>query len=188
MQHAFLLFVVFLNSISLLLFTYSQYILFVLLYSSWGSHSKYTGVVCHSLLQWIIFCQNSPLWPVCLGQPYLEWLSSLMDFCNPLCHDKAVIQEGREIKPVDLKGNQPWILVWRTDNEAETLVFWSYDANSWLNGKVCGAGKGWGQKENRASEDKMDGWTWTWANFRRWWGTERPAMLQSMGSQRVGHG
>ena len=30
-------------------------------------------------------------------------------------------------------------------------------------------------------------WTWTWTNFRRWWGTERPGMLQSIGSQRFGH-
>ena len=30
-------------------------------------------------------------------------------------------------------------------------------------------------------------WTWTWANFGRWWRTERPGMLQAMGSQRVGH-
>ena len=30
-------------------------------------------------------------------------------------------------------------------------------------------------------------WTWTWANFRWWWGTERPGMLQSMGSRRFGH-
>ena len=30
-------------------------------------------------------------------------------------------------------------------------------------------------------------WTWTWANFGRWWGTGRPGMLQSMGSQKVGH-
>ena len=30
-------------------------------------------------------------------------------------------------------------------------------------------------------------WTWTWANSRRWRGTERPGMLQSIGSQRVGH-
>ena len=30
-------------------------------------------------------------------------------------------------------------------------------------------------------------WTWTWANFGRWWGTERPGVLQSMRSQRVGH-
>ena len=33
----------------------------VLLYSSGGSHDKYTRVVCHSLLQWSRFCQNSPL-------------------------------------------------------------------------------------------------------------------------------
>ena len=26
-------------------------------------------------------------------------------------------------------------------------------------------------------------WTWTWANPRRWWGTGRPAVLQSMVSQ-----
>ena len=30
-------------------------------------------------------------------------------------------------------------------------------------------------------------WTWTWANFGRWWGTGRPGMLQSTGSQKVGH-
>ena len=30
-------------------------------------------------------------------------------------------------------------------------------------------------------------WTWTWANSGRPWGTGRPDMLQSMGSQRVGH-
>ena len=30
-------------------------------------------------------------------------------------------------------------------------------------------------------------WTWTWANFRRRWGTGRSAVLQFMGSPRVGH-
>ena len=30
-------------------------------------------------------------------------------------------------------------------------------------------------------------WTWTWANFGRQWGTGRPGMLQSMGSQRNEH-
>ena len=48
--------------------------LFVFLYSSWGSHGKYPGVVCHSLLQWITFCQNSSLWPVHLGWPCMAWL------------------------------------------------------------------------------------------------------------------
>ena len=30
-------------------------------------------------------------------------------------------------------------------------------------------------------------WTWPWANFRRWWGTERPGVPQSMGLKGVGH-
>ena len=30
-------------------------------------------------------------------------------------------------------------------------------------------------------------WTWTWANFRRWWETGKPGLLQSMRSQRVAH-
>ena len=30
-------------------------------------------------------------------------------------------------------------------------------------------------------------WTWVWASSRSWWWTGSPGMLQSMGSQRVGH-
>ena len=37
-----------------------------------------------------------------------------------------------KIKIVNLKGNQPWILIRRTDAEAEAPVFWSPDANSQL--------------------------------------------------------
>ena len=64
--------------------------------------------------------------------------------------------DDKKIKPVDPKGNQPWIFIGRTD--AEAPVFWSPDANSWYIGKVPDAGKDWGQKEKRASEDKMAGW------------------------------
>ena len=35
-----------------------------------------------------------------------------------------------EIKPANLKRNQPCIFVGRTDAEAETPVFWSSDVNS----------------------------------------------------------
>ena len=64
-----------------------------------------------------------------------------------------------KIKPVNLKGNQPWIRIGRTDAEAETPVFWSSDAiYSGLIGKVPDAGKDSGQKEKRASEDEMAGW------------------------------
>ena len=30
-------------------------------------------------------------------------------------------------------------------------------------------------------------WTWVWAGSRSWWWTGKPGVLQSMGSQRVGH-
>ena len=55
----------------------------------------------------------------------------------------------------------------------------------------------WYWERLRAEEEGIRGWdgwmawstqwTWTWANSRRWWGTGRPGMLQSMGLQRVGH-
>ena len=67
-----------------------------------------------------------------------------------------------KIKPVDLKANQPWILVGRTD--AETPIFWSSDVNSWIIGKVPDVGKDWGQKEKRASEDERVGWH-HWSNW-----------------------
>ena len=35
---------------------------------------KNAEVVCHSLLQWTTFCQNSPPWPIHLWWPYMAWL------------------------------------------------------------------------------------------------------------------
>ena len=100
--------------------------------------------------------------------------------------------DSKEIKSVNLKGNQPWILTGRTDAEAEAPVFWSPDVNSQLIGKVPDAGKDWGQKEKRTSKDEMAGWH-HWcnerelgANFGRWWVTGRPGMLQFLRSQKVG--
>ena len=54
--------------------------------------------------------------------------------------------DNMEIKPVNPKGNQSWIFIWRTDAEAETPVLWLPDAKSWLIGKDPDAGKDWGQK------------------------------------------
>ena len=49
--------------------------------------------------------------------------------------------DSKEIKLVNLKGDQPWILTGMTDAEAEAPVFWSPDENSQLVGKVPDAGK-----------------------------------------------
>ena len=66
--------------------------------------------------------------------------------------------DSKEIEPVNLKGDEPWIFIGRTDAEAEAPVFWSSDANSWLIGKVNDAGQDWGQKQKRVSEDEMAWW------------------------------
>ena len=65
--------------------------------------------------------------------------------------------DGKEIKPVDPKGNQSWIFIGRTDAEAETPVLWSPDTKSWLIWKDPDAGKDWRQ-EKGTTEDEMVGW------------------------------
>ena len=37
-----------------------------------------------------------------------------------------------KIKPVNLKGNQPWIFIERIDTEAEVLILWPSDVKSQL--------------------------------------------------------
>ena len=99
----------------------------------------------------------------------------------------------KEIQPVHPKGNQSWIFIGKTDDEAEVPTLWPPGAKSWLirkkpwcweRLKVGGKGddRGWG------------GWmasptwgTWVWVNSRSWWWTGRPGVLWSMLSQRVGH-
>ena len=49
--------------------------------------------------------------------------------------------DSKEIKPVNPKGNQPWIFIRRTDIEAEAPILWLPDAKSWLIGKDPDAAK-----------------------------------------------
>ena len=67
-------------------------------------------------------------------------------------------------------------LMWRTDSFEKTLML----------GKTEG--------RNGSGRQRRDGWmasptlwTWVWVNSRSWWWTGKPGVLQSMGSQRVGH-
>ena len=58
-----------------------------------------------------------------------------------------------EIKPVNLKGNWPWIFIGRTD--AEAPILWLPDEKSWLIEKDPDAGKDWGQEEKGMTEDEI---------------------------------
>ena len=64
----------------------------------------------------------------------------------------------KDIKPVNPKGNQPWIFIGRTDAYAETQILWSPDEKNWLPGNNPDAGKDWRQEEKGTIEDEMVGW------------------------------
>ena len=49
--------------------------------------------------------------------------------------------DSKEIKPVNSKGNQPWLFIGRTDVEAETPILWPPDAKSQFTGKDPMLGK-----------------------------------------------
>ena len=98
----------------------------------------------------------------------------------------------KEIQPVHPKGDQSWIFIGRTDVEAETPILWPPDVMNWLLGKDPETGKDWRWEEKGMTG--WDGWMmsrtqwiWVWVNSGSWWWTERPGVLQPMGSQRVGH-
>ena len=64
----------------------------------------------------------------------------------------------KEIQPVHPKGDQSWVLIGRSDVEAEMPILWPPDVKSWLIWKDPDAGKDWGQEEKGMTEDKMVGW------------------------------
>ena len=64
--------------------------------------------------------------------------------------------DSKEIKPVNPKGNQPWIFTGRTDAEAPRI--WLPDAKRWLIGKDPDAGKDWRQEKKGTTEDETVGW------------------------------
>ena len=70
-------------------------------------------------------------------------------------------------------------------------ILWPPDAKSQLIGKDwCWERLMAGEGDDRGWDGWMASlsqWTWVWANSRRWWKTGKLGVLQSMGSQRVGH-
>ena len=65
-------------------------------------------------------------------------------------------------------------LMWRADLLEKTLMLGKNGGE--------GANRGWDVWISSPTQ-----WTWVWVNFRSWWWTGRPGVLQSMGLQRVGH-
>ena len=101
--------------------------------------------------------------------------------------------DSKEIKPVNRKGNQPWILIGWTDAEAETPILWLPDATlathwkrPWCWERLRARGEG-GDRVWNGWMALPTQWTLISANSRRWLRTGKPGMVQFMGSQRIGH-
>ena len=103
--------------------------------------------------------------------------------------------DSKEIKPVNPKGNQPWIFIGKANDEVETPILWR-NSNTWCEEPTHWK-RPWGWERLRAGEGGDRGWdgwmasltqwTWVWANSRRQWRTGKPGMLQFIGLQIAGH-
>ena len=79
--------------------------------------------------------------------------------CFPIVVLEKILEsplDYKEIQPVHPKGNQPWIVIGRTD--AEAPILWPPDAKNWLIRKDPEAGKHQRQKEKGSTEDEMVRW------------------------------
>ena len=99
--------------------------------------------------------------------------------------------DSKEIKPVSLKGNQPWILIgsWKLKLQLQYFGHLMWRADLLEKTLILGKMKAEGEEGDRGWDGWMASlvqWTWTWANSGRWWGTGKPGELQSMGLRRVG--
>ena len=102
----------------------------------------------------------------------------------------------KEIKSVNLKGNQFWIFTEYSLNihwswNSNTLATWCEGLTHWKRPSCWERLKAGGERDNRGQDGWMASltqWTWIWAGLGRWWCKGWPSVLQcSPWGSRVGH-
>ena len=66
--------------------------------------------------------------------------------------------DSKEIKTVNLNGNQSWIFIRSTDAEAEAPILRPHDAKSQTIGKYLDVENDWEQKDKGMTKDEIIGW------------------------------
>ena len=95
----------------------------------------------------------------------------------------------KEMQPVNPKENQSWFLeglMLKLKLQYFGHLMWRVD---WLEKTLMLEQKGT-ERDDRGLDGWMASpsqWTWVWVNSAIWWWTGRPDVLESMGSERVGH-
>ena len=76
------------------------------------------------------------IFPVVMNR-YKSWAIKKAEYRKTWCFQIVVLEEtlespldNKEIKPINPKGNQPWIIVRRTEAEDEAPIFWPVDGKS----------------------------------------------------------
>ena len=98
----------------------------------------------------------------------------------------------KETKPVNPKGNQPWIFIRRTDGwswSSNTLATWCEELTYWIRPWCWERLRAGGEGDNRGWNGWMaspTGWTWVWASSGSLWWTRKPGLLQPLGSHNWG--
>ena len=88
----------------------------------------------------------------------------------------------------------PYLLILLCDlgshRNSNILVTWCEELTHWKRPWCWERLKAGGEGDDRGWDGQMASltlWIWVWVSSRSWWWAGKPGMLQSTGSQRVGH-
>ena len=108
-------------------------------------------------------------------------------YTHTYTHTHTHTHARSKIRPVNHKGNQPWIFIGRTDAEPEAPIPWPPDVKSQLFGKTLMLGKIDGKRRGQQRMKWLDVMTDSMDMNLSRWRTGKPGVLQFMGSPRAGH-